>query len=351
MLVSCLVAGAAHAASEPVDAVAGVVAAFRTHPVVALSDAHGLAEEGEFYNRLVADPRFRREVHDIVVEFGGAASQARLDRYVAGEPLSEAELRRVLTDAVGWTPAPTSMMYRIFFERVRAVNLALPPAERIRVWLGEPEIDWSAIRTRADFVPFLSRRDQSAASLVEREVLSKGRKALLIYGGLHFNPTPVPPGAPPPQSLKQLIEAARPGALFVVHPYQGYWQPDCTADFERGLSWPVPSLVPRDAELEARLLRPGCTVGPPPRAPPGAPPISQEMLERMQGPMQRATTGANADALLYLGPAATLTRSPDDPAFVNDAALAAEMARRTALQGGPPPGAGLVLEPRPYGRR
>jgi hypothetical protein len=54
------------------------------------------------------------------------------------------------------------------------------------VWLGEPPIDWSKINTREDLIPFLEKRDIHAAEVIHREVLAKGRKALVIYGGAHF---------------------------------------------------------------------------------------------------------------------------------------------------------------------
>jgi hypothetical protein len=62
-------------------------------------------------------------------------------------------------------------------------------------------------------------------------------------------------------------------------------------------------------------------------------------------------SGADADALLYLGPAASLTQSPDDPELLSDPAFAAEVTRRLPITGAPPDLLRhLVMTPRPYRR-
>ena len=129
-----------------VSAIDGILRAFRNHALVAIGDDHNSAQEEDFYGALVRDPRFATEVGNVVVEFGGAAQQDTLERYLNGEPVSYADLRKVWTDVVGWIPTVTGLGYANFFAQVRAVNLGLPPGRRIHVWLGEPPIDWSKIR-------------------------------------------------------------------------------------------------------------------------------------------------------------------------------------------------------------
>jgi hypothetical protein len=63
----------------------GIFAAFKTHPLVGLSEWHGLAQELDFYVALLRDPRFAAEVGNVVVEVGDASQQAVIDRYVNGE--------------------------------------------------------------------------------------------------------------------------------------------------------------------------------------------------------------------------------------------------------------------------
>jgi hypothetical protein len=131
-----------NSASRPVvSATDGILAAFQTHSVVGIADFHGLAQEEDFYVDVIRDPKFAKEVGNVVVEFGGAAQQRTIDRYAGGEDLPYDQLRKVWTDTVGWNPTVTSAGYPYFFAEVRAINEGLPPSERIRVWLGEPPID------------------------------------------------------------------------------------------------------------------------------------------------------------------------------------------------------------------
>ena len=141
--------------------------------------------EEDFYAALVSNPRFARDVGNVVVEFGGAAHQDILDRYLNGADVAFSDLRKVWTDVVGFD-FPTALGYVNFFAQVRAVNLRLQPTQRIRVWLGEPPIDWSRIKTDADFRPLLNQRDPYAAKIIEQQILEKRKKALVVYGDLHL---------------------------------------------------------------------------------------------------------------------------------------------------------------------
>jgi hypothetical protein len=170
--------------AEP--AIEGLLDAFRTKPLVGIGDAHGVAQELDFYSALVSNPRFAREVGNVVVEFGSSAHQSTMDRYVAGDAVPYLELRKVWTDTVGWFPLPGYIGYMNFFSQVRETNRGLPPDKQIHVWLGEPAIDWSKINTRADWVPFEARRDSYPAGVIGREILEKHKKALVIYGGAHL---------------------------------------------------------------------------------------------------------------------------------------------------------------------
>jgi hypothetical protein len=168
-----------------VPAAEGIFVAFQSHSIVGMADWHGLAQEEDFYVDLIRDPRFTEEIGNVVVEFGGAAQQDTIDRYVAGEDIPYEQLRRVWTDTVGWIPTVTALGYLNFFAQVRAVNEGLPLSQRIHIWLGEPPIDWSKIKTSADLTQ-LSQRDRYPAELIKSQILAKRRKALVIYGSLHF---------------------------------------------------------------------------------------------------------------------------------------------------------------------
>jgi hypothetical protein len=128
----------------------GILAAFQTHALVGLGDYHGMAQEEDFYAALIRDPRFAKDVGNILVEFGDASQQETIDRYVAGEDIPYTQLRKVWTDTVGWIPTVTALGFINFYAEVRAANLTLPSSQRIHVWLGDPPVDWSKIRTKAD---------------------------------------------------------------------------------------------------------------------------------------------------------------------------------------------------------
>ena len=201
-------------AAEP-NAVEQVLAEFERVPLVAIGEQHRRAEVHEFLAALLAHPRFGRAVDDIVVEFGNALYQPLADRYVAGEDVPAAELRRIWRDTGQWL-VWDSPLYEQFFAHVRALNLARPPEERVRVLLGDPPIDWAKVATAADYRRF-AERDAFYAEVVEREVLEKDRRGLLVVGSMHLMrrgplDRPLPGGA----GVAALLEQHAPGALHVV---------------------------------------------------------------------------------------------------------------------------------------
>jgi len=154
-----------------------MIKAFDKYPIVALGDAHDCPEIYEFIGSLVKNPDFPNRVNDIVVEFGNALYQDVIDRYVSGNDVSPAELSqawRNTTQILVWD-AP---VYEQFFATIRSVNHSLPKQKQIRVLLGDPPIDWSKTQTYQQWGHWLFRRDEHFASVVEKEVLSKGRRAV-----------------------------------------------------------------------------------------------------------------------------------------------------------------------------
>jgi hypothetical protein len=199
--VTAAACGAAAAANSGpgtrnADLTEAVLAAFGTHRLVGLGEAvqHQLQEHHDVLQTLLADPRVPGLVNDIVVEFGNALYQDTIDAFVLhGKPVADADLRLVWRNTTQ-SPLETwdAPVYEQVFRRVRAVNWTLPPNKRIRVLLGDPPCDWSKI-TRHSQIP-LDQRESHPASIVEQQVLAKGRRALICYGWPHL--APGPPGAP-----------------------------------------------------------------------------------------------------------------------------------------------------------
>jgi hypothetical protein len=163
----------------------GIFNAFQTHSLVGVADYHRLAQELDFYAALVRDKRFAADVGNVVVEFGDAAQQPIIDRYLAGEDVPYEQLRKVWADTFGWIPTVVGLAYMNFYAQVRAVNLKLPPESRIHVWLGDSPIDWSRIKAIGDNAQ-VPDRDRYAAGLIASQILAKKKKALVIYGTYHF---------------------------------------------------------------------------------------------------------------------------------------------------------------------
>jgi hypothetical protein len=96
---------------------------------------------------LIRDPRFTATVNDIVVEWGNARYQDRLDRFVRGENIPDKSLRQVWQDTAQPTTVWDAPIYEEFFAAVRAVNASLPALRKLRVLLGDPPIDWDKVHT------------------------------------------------------------------------------------------------------------------------------------------------------------------------------------------------------------
>lgn len=196
---------------EPVDAVDYIAAAFRDYPIVALDEGdHQSRQSHAFFIDLIGDPRFQKAADDIAVEWASARLQAVLDAYVSGAEVPEDQVRqawRETTQFLVWD----SPVYQRFFKAVREVNEALAPEDRLRVLAGDPPIDWSRVRSHDDAMRF-SDRDGHFAEVLEREVLAKNRRALVIAGGGHLYRVE-DDGEP---NLVQILEQRHPGKVVVI---------------------------------------------------------------------------------------------------------------------------------------
>ena len=232
--------------AQPVDAISGLLAQFETHPVVAVGEIHGWPREHDFLRALIRDPRFGATVNDIVVEFGNQRYQSLVDRYVLdGERIPYKRVRQAWTMT---TQRPTGVwdvpIYQQFYVAVRNHNLTLPREQRVRLVLGDSPIDWRQIkrwtcdRPRLDcFDYWLGRRDVDFAAAVEREVLAKGHRALVIAGGFHVIRGPFTDG----DNVTAAVEREHPRSVFVALPYNS-WAQDSPERREIE-SWPTPSLA------------------------------------------------------------------------------------------------------------
>ena len=184
--------------------VEALVSAYDWFDVVALGEMHDRQHDSNLRIALVRHPDFARKVRTIVVEWGRTTEQATLDRYIRGENVSTAQFEQVwkkLSAGNIGDLVTENSIYTDFFAAVREVNSKLPAAERIRVFGG-------------DAGP--TARDTGAVSILERQALQKGGKALVIYGAAHF--WRAVPGL---GGISRRLDADYRGRTFVVIPVGG----------------------------------------------------------------------------------------------------------------------------------
>jgi hypothetical protein len=291
----------------PLDATSAILDAFQRHPFVGIGDAHGDRQGEAFQLALIRDPRFAALVNDIVVEFGNSRYQEVVDRFVRGERVSPDALQRVWLDTTQQQVA--SLEVPELFTAVRSLNASLPRARQLRILLGEPPIDWDHIHTADELRTWEADprfdRDAFAVNLIRQEVLAKHRRALALYGAGHLFRKVVN------QSLVTLLEGAgtKPFTIWTnAAAEMANMQPDV-------VTWPVPSL----AILRGTILG---HVG------------LFEYFGQAGGdisPQWRAPLEDQFDAVLYLGPLATITLARPQPWRCSEPALP-ERLRRLALR-------------------
>lgn len=171
--------------ATPEDPTAAVLRAFDTHDLVLLGEMHGNKQLYEWLRALVADPAFANRVDDIVVEFGNSLYQLSVDRYVSGENVPMEQVQKAWRNMVG-AIGPPSPVYESLYQAVRETNMSHRGKHQMRIVCGDPYIDWDKVKSTEDIGPFLAHRDEWYAEVVQEEVLAKHHRALLIMGSGHF---------------------------------------------------------------------------------------------------------------------------------------------------------------------
>jgi len=202
---------------------------------VALGEGpHGNEQGHAFRLALIRDPRFAARVNDIVIESGSARYQDYVDRFVRGEEVADVFLRAARENTVTPTPAWDRPIYDELFRAVRDVNRSQPPDRQLRILLGDPPIVWNEVRNADDYRSWLMRRDSHPAEVIQREVLAKGRRALVVYGDGHFQARSERPG----RSLVGILETGGTNVFAVTSTFA-----DLSAFQKDVAGWPTPWLA------------------------------------------------------------------------------------------------------------
>jgi hypothetical protein len=277
-----------------------VITAFEQHRVVAIGEMHSHQEHHDALQIMLADPRLPEAVDDIVVEFGNSLYQPVMDRFTVGPAMENHELRQVWRNTTQ-SPLQTwdQPIYEHFYRTVRAANWPLPADKQIRVLLGDPPIDWSTVTTQQQLAPFGAERDSYPASLVEQEVLAKGRRALICYGGVHVAHSYKGKGS----GAVALIEEHTGERAYVI----------AAAGHPRLSSYPRRSVIAcKGTWLEA---------------------ADSGQFDYLPAYTCGVPLGLLTDAVLYLGQLADQTQTPWNPAIYLDPVYWAELQRRNAIKG------------------
>jgi hypothetical protein len=279
--------------AAPIDPVAAILDAFRTHDVVALGDgAHGNEQAHAFRLALIRDVRFTATVNDIVVECGNALYQDEMDRFVRGDDVPYDALRQVWQNTTQNNQVWDRPIYEEFFRAVRAINASLPRERRLRVLLGGPPINWARIMSGKEAPDrwWRGAKQSYPVEVIRRDVLQKHRRALLIFANTY-----VFHGG---QSLVGLLEAATSVKVFAVMTL--VFAEDMAPLYARQsdvASWRAPSLaIVHRTKLDIRPYY-------------------------------------FRDAVLYLGPSSAMTQSPLPLSLCNDDKYFEMRRRRMVMTG------------------
>jgi hypothetical protein len=228
---------------KPIEPVRAIIEAFESHDIIALDEGrHGNEQAHELRLKLIRHPSFARKVNDIVVEFGSALYQDMMDRYVRGEDVPADELRHAWQDTTQFAVWDVPI-YEDFFRAVRQVNSKLAKDRQLRVLLADPPIDWGAVKTPPDHFKWLRARDTHGAELIQREVLAKKRKALLIFGGRHLQRKNISANYEPldgAETVISILHDAGAAKIFTIWTATNPEPQSLQADMA---GWPVPSLA------------------------------------------------------------------------------------------------------------
>jgi hypothetical protein len=311
----------------PEPAVPAILAAFDKYEVVGMPEGHGMEDEDHFILSLIRNPAFPEKVNDIEVECGNSLYQPVLDRYTAGDDVPFTEVRKVWRNTTQ-TTCGTWAFFEQFFPLVRAINQRVRPERRVRVLAGDPPIDWDQVKGPEDAGKF-GDRDATIASVMEKEVLSKHRKALMLFGTFHlFHGV---------RSAVSTYEKDYPGVTFIISDLGIFGADSPTLSSAPFAAWPVLSLARAKGTwlgaLDLAHFLPAPTR------------IDKDcnVLIEFPKPFQRPIEDL-VDAFIYLGPQSLPLKEkmPGDVAL--DAEYMKELQRREALSGFPSSGPGTLKD-------
>ena len=306
--------------AEP--AITAILAAFDSYELIGMPADHGLKDLNDLILTLIRDPTFAEKVNDIEIECGNSLFQDLLDRYTSGADVPFREVQKVWRNTTQ-PPCGRSGFYEQLIPLVRAINQKLPRERALRVLAADPPFDWDRIQTAEDLrkAVLSLRRDTSIASVIEKDVLAKHRKALMLMGTLHLLH-----GA----GATGMIEAKHPSSIFVISELGVFGENSTDASKALLASWPNPAIARVKGTSMGKLgLK---SFLPPPYI------MDQDCNPHndFTGPLRKPVEEL-LDAVLYLGPQDLRLWEKIPADIVLDADYKKELRRRATLPGSPTP--------------
>jgi hypothetical protein len=273
---------------QPLDAIETLLQVMEYYPLVALAEIPQLQEFHEYLMALLYHPYLSERITDIVVEFGNAHYQKIADRFVlTDQPVSRSDLQLI------WKTTSENSLWNAqvceqFLYIVRAINWSLHPSQRLRVLLGSPPVHAETHKGEVSQAWFY--HNAHYVRIVEKEVLQKGRRALLIASRDRLLRGQQIARRPQELNVGGLLANRHPGSLFVADLLALSSQNALVQ--KAGLAkWPRLSFAFLVNTWLAHELYPD--------------PLGMNE--------EKSPYGTQADAILYLGPGEMLTTLPSDP--------------------------------------
>lgn len=317
--------------ATPSDPISTILDAFKTHEIVTLTDPHGNVQVQAFILELIRDPRFRQSVNDIVIETASARYQDAIDRYVRGDDVPRSSLRKAWEDHT--VANSLGIQAEEVIGAVRTINASAEETGRLRIIAGDPPIDWDNIISPRDHSRWIELRDSYPADLIRRQVLDRGRRALVIYGQGHLQRRQIVSNYDmttwQAQTVVSLLERDHGAHVFNI-----WTLVDRNVELPAGVtSWRVPSLAAlrgttlgaRDFGLYNRGLGDGTRFGV----------KGGQLVPVPQAEWKTMRMEDQFDALLYLGPPASMTFASVPAALCEDADFVKRRVERLGRFGPP----------------
>jgi len=168
-----------------------VISTFDDYQVVMLAEDHAVKEHVDFISSLIP-ALYQNGIRVLCMEFGAVEMQGRLDKLLNSSVYDEQEAREMFFYYnVGWAYQEYHDIYRAAW----SLNHSLSEKdEKFRIINLSYRYNWSAFdgsRTPVSMskVFYHGCPDAFRAKVVEKEVLSLGKKALIYMGGAHLYTT------------------------------------------------------------------------------------------------------------------------------------------------------------------